>query len=790
MPTLPIVVNPSPADGLPVQYARVSLPLARGSYPTLPPIHIQAADGSSIPCQARVLGHWPDGTVRMVHLVFQAPGGAYEAHIGQPAPAVAGLSVRHESDRLVVQNGDTEATCGGPGLLRIVRRGQELFGEGSLEMSVGNDEGRFLASSCSDVVTTIEEEGPLRVAVALRGKFTGPGGSFLTFRIRLEFLAGVDGFSLAATFFNLETGADFHTVRFIELALRPTLAGDVRHAICQRNHGLFGVPHVHTVTKPVRLRVDNTQAPAYIADFAELGDDTDYPFYLRDGMNDAENWGAVSDAKTTILAEMDDFEQLRPKSLRLEKGALIYDIWPEDAGPLELQQGRSREVTMRVAFLDSDIALSKSLAATRIAQLRDIWRGQLPADVYAKAKFFDLARVLPFDAPAHPRIETWLGSMSTRLNSVATFFDLGDTPDSGYRSTYLPLGRQKRIRGEDGGTRWFSSGYHHPALAMNDLEDFEPVWVNNEYDVIFAIGTEYVRTGDLSLFQKLRWFSHHTIEVDFLHYSDHKWMHRAQPAHSARHTTTGAYPSHFWSQGLAQYYFLSGDLDALEVIIALADKTIENLDDPELGKMNRGLNREVGWGILTLVCAYEASGEKRFDDFARFVLESCLKEGIPADLPVFSFGHTSLLLGLRQYLQVHEGEENQQMRQWFLDFVDRAVECVKAAPKSGKDSAKSGHYSYDEERAARGRLNSKGDRKGIFGSHSIALDSLAYAYEITGDPAYIEAGFRSVDALVDSMSWLAPSGEGKPYAMLYRTWINYFGALAGLGYLKEWEYRH
>jgi len=385
--------------------------------------------------------------------------------------------------------------------------------------------------------------------------------------------------------------------------------------------------------------------------------------------------------------------------------------------------------------------------------------------------------------------------MSSGLYTMATFFDLGDTPDSGYQTTYIPVGnRIRRIRGEDGGRRYFKAGMHNPATKHNGLDDFEVVWVNNEYDAIYALGTEFLRTGDCSLFQKLHWWSRHAIDVDFLHYSDHRWLNRATPAHSERHTSTGAYPSHFWTQGLAQYYLLTGDPDALEVIVALADKTIENLDDPEIGKLCSGLNREMGWGILTMVCAYEASGIKRFDAYARNLLDREIACGLPDDIPVFSFGHTSILLGARQYLQVHQGDPAvAPVRQWVIDFVDLAVRSSRQPPRAAPMDAskrKEPGYSYGAELKKKGAFHSSQPRSGIFTTTSIALDPIAFAYELTGKRAYIKAGMRSVEYLMDSASFRNPVPEGKPYAMVYRTFINFLKAASDLGYLKPFGYQH
>jgi hypothetical protein len=71
----------------------------------------------------------------------------------------------------------------------------------------------------------------------------------------------------------------------------------------------------------------------------------------------------------------------------------------------------------------------------------------------------------------------------------------------------------------------------------------EPVWTNNEYDIISALVTEIMRTGRHDMWKYARWFARHTIEVDFIHYSDHKQQHRSTPQHSYNTTTRAPSPA-------------------------------------------------------------------------------------------------------------------------------------------------------------------------------------------------------------------------------------------------------
>lgn len=798
--TFPIFINPSPADSLPIQYARVTIPLAKGACRNAPSVRLSDEAGALLPVQLETLARWPDNSVRAVHATFPAKGGTLQVEVsgseGQSPNATVIVLERRSDGAIAVSNGRMQAIVGGPGLVQeISLDGRQFIGRDGIEVITVDGTGRtFKATAALDVETAVEIEGPLRCVIAVRGKcsVTGENSTFLDFRLRFEFLAGVEGFSLSYTFFNLERGQDFFDVRVIELELKLSDGAGAAHTVFQQSHGLFSTEgRLVSTTAPLHVAVDDTKARAYVTNFDALEDAVDYPFYLNPPPDSVDNWAAIGDDSQSMVVEMDDFHLLRPKSLDLEGDTARFGVWPRQAGTLSLQQGRSRQVTVRVALSDKPAPNDPKQYTSAISQLRDTLRATLPREVFADANFFDQARVLPFEPDKHPRFERWLAAMAEGTNTVATFFDLGDTPDSGYQRTYIPIGnRIRRVRGEDGGQRWFTVSLHYPAHHLNGLDDFEPVWVNNEYDVIYALGTEFLRTGNLSLFQKLRWWSRHTIDVDFLHYSDHKWLHRAQPAHSERHTTTGAYPSHFWTQGLAQYYMLTGDPDALEVVVALADKTIENLDDPVLSQLFSGLNREIGWGILTMICAYEASGIKRFDDYARELLDREIAEDLPLDLPVFSFGHTSILLGAREYLQIHEGDPHAEpVRRWLLEFVDLAIRSAKGPPEASPSGAKPGDYSYDIVQEARGRAYIRQARSGIFSPASIALDPFAYAYEITGDEGYIKAGLRSVEAMLDSEVFRTPPHEGKLFTMVYRTFVNYLKAAAELGYLEEFEFK-
>ncbi|NQU12347.1 hypothetical protein HQ590_16240, partial [bacterium] len=486
--SLPILVNSSLADSLPVSYARVSLPFPKGQFQRTPEVVIRDPRGKSVPSQAELLARWPDGSARVLHVTFPARAGLYQAAVGPTATrASAGQRrsairvTRSGKDRVIVTNGRLVAKLGGAGLVQsITLGGKPMIGPAGIEVRVVDGQQRaFTATVCRTVTTEVELAGPLRTIVTLRGKSTLGKEQFLDFRLRFEFLAGVEGFSLAYAFHNRERGRDFFDVHGIELELHLADAPQPQHTVYQQSYGLFStLGRVVATPEPIDIRVDDSKALAYVHNYAALGDDHQYPFYLNPPCDKVDNWAAVADGDRSVQVDLDDFHLLRPKSLNLDGNTARFGIWPGWAGPLALQQGKSRQVTVRVALSDRGAPATQSAGVIASAQLRDLWRAQLPQAAYGDAQFFDQGRVLPYQPHQNPRFETWLSTMSASLHSVATFFDLGDTPDSGYQSTYLPIGgRIRHVRGPELGPRYYSSSLHFPMTKQNTMTGFEPVWV-------------------------------------------------------------------------------------------------------------------------------------------------------------------------------------------------------------------------------------------------------------------------------------------------------------------------
>jgi len=615
-PTINIAYADANPTGLPVA---TGVPFPQGMLRPDTPLAAEAPSGELRPAAGRPLAWWPDGSVRWSLVQFGArETGDHVVRLDAQAPA-AGVTLTRDGDRWIIASDRVRvAVCEtGPGVLG------ELVCDGRAYLARPED----LCFRVDDASTQYEErrsvrvieESSLRVRLRVEGAhFRASGARHLSYRLDIDLWAGWPTVRLDYQFFNLEPGADSREVGRIALDTAWQLGTRTTRHFLQQNYGLFYISRHVFNPDPVSLLADLSCQSAHVEDPAMLLDDIDYPFYLNAPLVNTHDWLGVGDTEYAVYVKMTDMAQTRPNRVCSEANRLSAEFWPAVAGPLDLPQGRSKRQTVLLAFVRQEapekttekLSGAPHQAPKGVAAMLDALNYEDRACVapawFAHCREFDQHAVLPIGQ--HIRIEGNLAGLM-QLNMPYTKFDVGDTP-SGYNRSYA-VSDDRLVRPLPGAPD-IPRLWPNAVPTQTYLDCHEPVWTNNEYDAIHAFANEIMRTGRHGLIATLRAAARHNIEVDFLHYSDHRWLHRASPAHSARHTTTGAYPSHFWTEGLLEYYCLTGDIDALEVAEALGDKIIENLEDPDIRPVLWGFTREVGWSILSLTCLFDITRAARF----------------------------------------------------------------------------------------------------------------------------------------------------------------------------------
>ena len=161
-------------------------------------------------------------------------------------------------------------------------------------------------------------------------------------------------------------------------------------------------------------------------------------------------------------------------------------------------------------------------------------------------------------------------------------------------------------------------------------------WGNLEYDLAHGMFVQYLRTGDRRYFLRGEQAARHHIDVDVIHAVNpllkNPWGPPPQVGeiwlHCLNHTG-GYYENaplpvdrtyqmghstnfgHVWVGGDFEYYYLTGDRRAWEVAIQIADAMVRHCPTAYSDHI-RGL----GWPIVLVLNAYEATGDKKYLDAA------------------------------------------------------------------------------------------------------------------------------------------------------------------------------
>lgn len=712
------------------------------------------ADGRAIPTQGRWLGGASkEGRALCLDAVVSG-GGAMTA---QPVPAV----VMPESpvQQKTSADGIEIATAGVS--VRLSRKADPvltLAGRETRPVLQYTANGKQFSSSKGDRQIAVVESGPVRTAVEVSGVCLNDAGERgLDYRIRFDLFAGLKTAVVRAWFFQMLPGVEVMHVDQMSLKF-PLPKMSQRHVV-QSFYGMSGVPRFVTTPDTLRGGAGKEFASWRLVDPTPLADTNVYPACLMPPCDIVSEWFAASDSAGWMTAAVDDLREMLPKGMAWSADELDVEIWPDWAQPMFLPQGRSRSVTVRLAFGDMPAEplnrklFESALAVTSPEPVLADW------PVESAGPLFDLGELLPQRAEKTARFDNYLKQIACPP-TVADMFDLGDTPDPHYKTTYLPSGRRLGyIAPESARTPiQFLAGGYRKAAPWSDLTQFEQIWANNEYDVIWCTASEVLRGRRGDLLRPLRWAARHAIEVDFVHYSDHRWKHRATPAHSSFHTFANAYPSHFWTEGLLGYYLLSGDEDALAFARAIGDKVIEFFNEPmQLEKLWHP-TRELGWALVATAALAAVDPDERYQDISRRIADELVKAPLTdeytANMVKYSFAFASILLGLDRW---HRIEPQDRYRDWIVAAARKCAGQMEATTS-------------------------------VVGPMTLSILYLGYKHG--GDAGLIRVGMRTLEAFMESSHWTSPPQYVKPCAMFYRPLARFFNAARKENFLQSLDYRY
>jgi hypothetical protein len=562
----------------PCEPVTVSIPFARGKLTRVQDLHVWDG-GRHLPVQARALAGWPDGSIKwlLVHLQPDLPGNGDKtlrfdvarSSGAVPAPDQA-VTVADQPDGLEVQTGPLAFRIPRQGFLPVtdVRwQNQRLWTAqsfGGFTLRCGD---KSLTSAGGPVELEVEEAGPLRAVILVRGKHRRPDGQgYVDLRGRVTAYAGKSYIEVEHQFVHAEADAVL-SLESLRLDVAPDVAGEPSVAL---GEGYYQT-RIQRSEQPLDMTI-NTETLLY-----QSNEHYSDCFY-------GDFWIDWRDDQAGLSLSIHQAHQNFPKALRVEPDRLICALWPASEKPAEIRQGMAKTHRVMLHFHGPDTPLDEISARSLQFQLPD--RPSLSPAWYRENNPWDMPF---FPAKVPDRLYTWLSQVHDARPLAYGMLHFGDAPDDAYS-------HQGRGRGET-------------------------VWVNNEYDrthacTLYSALTRLRHVQDSGLVAARHW-----LDVDICHHSSDPLRRGGIVLHSAHHVSERVTPSHEWVEGLLDYYYLTGREEALEAAHEVAENIMRHMAQPQMSTPGDAQTREGGWALRAMVAMALATGQDRYRSEARRLVE-------------------------------------------------------------------------------------------------------------------------------------------------------------------------
>ena len=735
------------------------LPFSQGEMSAHEPLAMLDDSGGLLPLQTRVMERHDDGSLRWLLLDYQAdlPALEHTTHTlvagrkSPEAPDGGAIRTKEDGDLLVVENGVLKlevdrARC--RPLLRAWHEG-ELVSEGGLDFSIIADSAQtYAAHHDTSARFEIEESGPMRLLMRWEGTHKNEGGQgHFDFLVRLTVYAGTPFVRVDHSFIN-RLDPDDTAIKQMTARLPLSLGEQVRHNLSSA----MG-----------QVKALDTNGPARLEQYALI------PYHIRDSKGDviderpvgAQGWADVSAARHGVMIAGKWFWQNYPKAIATFDDAVAYELVPDRGQPFSVVRGMAKTHTMYFCFhagqaeqMDlRDIGFSAQRQPVPVA----------PSQHYLESgEFWDL---FAYEPRKYPRLE----------GDLRSFLQL----DDGNHLQGSPS------EGRAYGLKHFGDWL----LPGNGWEDGDPdspkaMYLDNEYDTAHVCAMMFLHGGEVSNHYVGEAHALHAMDVDtcwhavethheFPGIDDLKLMIGGQYRHSYQHTGRVGGHSHTFAEGLLDYYHLTGDRRFLDVAEGYAQQLsymTNTYDD-----FKWGTGRAAGWSLLVMGGVYRARPDEQIRRAAQTLIDKIFAEhdadgnfmgGMRSTITAKTRSDRALNLCMRGLIKWHQVTGDPKLR-------DLMVKSMYGYARQGFSAEGLPLYGNWPEQ-----------RKSTSPSQGFAnLETLAYAYRLTGDRLFIEAGLGRV---VQAIQWMhAPSQQGDCFHRMLRGPFPFLAAAHELGVLEN-----
>jgi hypothetical protein len=270
-------------------------------------------------------------------------------------------------------------------------------------------------------------------------------------------------------------------------------------------------------------------------------------------------------------------------------------------------------------------------------------------------------------------------------------------------------------------------------------------YINNECDTPHVLAMLFLRSREIA-----KWWGaeagalhmmdvdtcHHAVPLDTLEARDPKILLDSQYRHCYQHVgniqTPGAQPiepafSHTFAEGLFDYYHLTGDRRALEVALGYARGMAYKTNRYDRYKW--GVGRDAGWALLVLGSAYRVRPDPEIRRAAETMIDNVVAQQQPdggileSNVHRLAYEERKIVLFARGLARWHQVTGDAKARKLFVALMDFYLR-VGITP----------------EGMPRGSTWPEADQPSTLIQGQANLEALAYAYTLTRERRYIEAG--------------------------------------------------
>lgn len=409
-----------------------------------------------------------------------------------------------------------------------------------------------------------------------------------------------------------------------------------------------------------------------------------------------------TDSEDGFCVTVHQAQQNYPKAVKACRDGVAVMLVPEGVGEVTMQSGMAKEQNFLIHWHSPETKIFEIDNRSLIYQM--------PDRPYISPKVFKESEVMlnVFPEKINEDVEIALMAKADGHSRCYGMLNWGDTVDMGYT-----------VQGRGGG---------------------KPVWSNNEYDYPHACALMYARTGVRRFLDYLIVSAKHWMDVDICHYSSNPLRIGGQWEHTAGHCKNGVMVcSHEWVEGLLDYYHLTGDERGLESAIGIGENVLKLLETPMYQVPGEANARETGWALRTLTALYVETNDKKWLAKCDWIIDSFKKwEEEYGDWLSPYTDNTAIRVGfmisvavgsVMRYYRVFPREDIKKM---IINAVDDLIEnCYMD----------NGLFYYKE-------LPSLSRN----GNNTLLLESLAIAYELTGDASYLKYGLKTFRSALNENS--------------------------------------